>query len=90
MAMLGAIPAIVWNGYGRLPLKAKIGVVILSIYILIAIIGPWLAPYDPSRMTLSRRRQVRRSIISSVPAPPARTCFRRCSSAPARPSCSDC
>jgi peptide/nickel transport system permease protein len=51
MIMLGAVPAILWNGYGRLPLKAKVGVVILSIYILIAIIGPWLAPYDPSAMT---------------------------------------
>jgi peptide/nickel transport system permease protein len=33
--------------YG-LPLKAKIGVVILAIYVLIAIIGPALTPFDPS------------------------------------------
>lgn len=35
-------------GYGRLPLKAKIGVAILSFYILIAIIGPAIMPYDPN------------------------------------------
>lgn len=34
--------------YGRLPLKAKIGVSILGIYILVAIIGPMVAPYDPN------------------------------------------
>jgi peptide/nickel transport system permease protein len=34
--------------FGRLPLKAKIGIVILSIYILVAIIGPMVAPYDPN------------------------------------------
>ena len=34
--------------WGRLPLKAKIGIGILSIYILVAIIGPMVAPYDPN------------------------------------------
>src|SRR5262249_24035049 len=38
-------------GFGRLPLKAKVGVVILGAFVLIAIIGPWLAPYDPSATT---------------------------------------
>jgi len=33
--------------YGRLPLKAKIGLAILGVYILVAIIGPLLAPYSP-------------------------------------------
>ncbi len=31
-----------------LPLKAKVGGVMLGIFILLAIIGPWLTPYDPS------------------------------------------
>ncbi|HWE59632.1 MAG TPA: ABC transporter permease [Solirubrobacteraceae bacterium] len=38
-------------GYRRLPIKAKVGIAILSVYILVAIIGPWLAPYDPNATT---------------------------------------
>jgi peptide/nickel transport system permease protein len=38
----------VLSGMRRLPGKAKLGGVILGIFILIAIIGPTLAPYDPS------------------------------------------
>lgn len=34
-----------------LPLKAKIGAVILGVFILVAIVGPWVAPYDPSATT---------------------------------------
>ncbi|MGD0219927.1 MAG: ABC transporter permease [Acidimicrobiales bacterium] len=35
--------------FGRsLPLKAKIGVVIIAIFIFLAIFGPYLAPFDPS------------------------------------------
>lgn len=37
--------------WSALPLKAKIGVVIFGVYILIAIIGPTIAPYDPSATT---------------------------------------
>jgi peptide/nickel transport system permease protein len=37
--------------YRRMPLKAKVGIAILSVYILVAIIGPWLAPYDPNATT---------------------------------------
>jgi peptide/nickel transport system permease protein len=36
------------NLFARLPLKAKVGAVILGTFILLAIIGPWIAPYDPS------------------------------------------
>lgn len=39
------------SGFGRLPLKAKIGIVILAVYILVAIIGPALSPYDPNATT---------------------------------------
>jgi peptide/nickel transport system permease protein len=34
-----------------LPLKAKVGGVILLGFILIALVGPWLAPFDPSATT---------------------------------------
>jgi peptide/nickel transport system permease protein len=38
-----------WLRAGRsLPTKAKIGLLIFSIFLLIAIIGPAIAPYDPS------------------------------------------
>lgn len=32
----------------RLPLKAKVGVLILAIFVLVAIIGPAIAPYNPN------------------------------------------
>ncbi|MDQ1576270.1 MAG: peptide/nickel transport system permease protein [Microbacteriaceae bacterium] len=31
--------------------KALVGVVILGFFIVLAIIGPWIAPYDPSKVT---------------------------------------
>ena len=34
-----------------MPVKAKVGAVILGLFILVAIIGPWVAPYDPSATT---------------------------------------
>ncbi len=36
------------NAWRRLPLKAKIGTVLLGVFVLAAIIGPQVAPYDPS------------------------------------------
>jgi peptide/nickel transport system permease protein len=35
----------------RMPVKAKVGGGLLAVFILIAIIGPWVAPYDPSATT---------------------------------------
>jgi peptide/nickel transport system permease protein len=37
-----------WRWVRRLPLKAKVGATILAMFVLVAIIGPWVAPYDPS------------------------------------------
>ena len=34
-----------------LPAKTKVGGVILAVFILVAIIGPWVAPFDPSATT---------------------------------------
>src|SRR5687767_3971385 len=31
--------------------KAATGLVILGVYVLFAIIGPWVAPYDPDKIT---------------------------------------
>lgn len=39
------------DAYRRMPGKAKVGVIILAIFILVAIIGPAIAPYDPSATT---------------------------------------
>ena len=38
----------------RLPAKAKVGVAILALFILVAIIGPSIAPYDPSATTVGQ------------------------------------
>jgi peptide/nickel transport system permease protein len=35
----------------RVPGKAKVGAALLGIFILVAIIGPWIAPFDPSATT---------------------------------------
>jgi peptide/nickel transport system permease protein len=32
----------------RVPIKAKVGAAMLGVFILVAIIGPWIAPFDPS------------------------------------------
>jgi peptide/nickel transport system permease protein len=37
-----------------LPLKAKVGGLILGAFILIAVIGPWVAPFDPSATTTAQ------------------------------------
>src|ERR1700761_3231956 len=49
------IPATVLKGrreaLRRVPGKARVGAVILGLFILVAIIGPWIAPFDPSAAT---------------------------------------
>src|SRR5947199_2677697 len=46
------VPAAVVKARGqvlrRLPGKAKVGAAILGLFVLVAIIGPWIAPHDPS------------------------------------------
>jgi peptide/nickel transport system permease protein len=44
---LSGAPARQLGRWGRLPLKAKAGVVLLGLFVLIAIIGPFVTPYDP-------------------------------------------
>jgi peptide/nickel transport system permease protein len=51
LSSVARILSTIVTGYRRLPLKAKVGIGILSIYILVAIIGPWIAPYDPNATT---------------------------------------
>jgi peptide/nickel transport system permease protein len=43
-----AAPARQLGRWRRLPLKAKAGVVLLGLFVLTAIIGPFVAPYNPS------------------------------------------
>src|SRR5690349_17227954 len=48
-------PAVIKSGpreaLRRIPGKAKVGAAILGVFILVAIIGPWIAPFDPSAST---------------------------------------
>ncbi len=45
---MAAAPTRQLGWWRRLPLKAKAGVVLLGLFVLTAIIGPLVAPYDPS------------------------------------------
>ncbi len=48
----GSATSPIWRRLTRsMPLKAKIGAAIFAVFILIAIIGPAIAPYDPSLTT---------------------------------------
>ncbi|MGH2872596.1 MAG: ABC transporter permease [Solirubrobacteraceae bacterium] len=42
------------SGWAQLPLKAKIGVVILGAFLIVAIIGPYVAPFSPNHVTPSQ------------------------------------
>jgi peptide/nickel transport system permease protein len=46
--VLTAAPARQLGRWRRLPLKAKVGAIMLGLFILTAIIGPFVAPYSPS------------------------------------------
>jgi peptide/nickel transport system permease protein len=46
-----AIARAIGAAYRRLPLKAKVGVVLLGCFLLVAVIGPYIAPFDPNRTT---------------------------------------
>jgi peptide/nickel transport system permease protein len=45
---LAAAPPRQLGRWGALPLKAKVGAIMLGLFALAAIIGPFVAPYDPS------------------------------------------
>jgi peptide/nickel transport system permease protein len=45
---LAAAPPRELGRWRRLPLKAKAGAILLGLFVLVAIIGPFVAPYDPS------------------------------------------
>jgi peptide/nickel transport system permease protein len=54
----GAIPAALKGRGGalrRLPAKARVGAAILGVFVLVAIIGPLIAPYDPSATTAGQQ-----------------------------------
>ena len=77
---LAAAPARQLGRWRRLPLKAKAGAILLGLFVLTAIIGPMVAPYDPSFQNPNP--------ALSLHAPTPRTC-----SAPrraARTSCRSC
>ena len=76
----------VWRS---LPPKAKVGAVILLVFVVVAIIGPWVAPYAPRRKsTLPGQILAAPSSQHLLPARPrpARMCSRNCSPGPARRS----
>ena len=47
-AVLAGAPARQLGRWRRLPLKAKAGAILLGLFVLAAVIGPFVAPYDPS------------------------------------------
>ena len=62
----------------RLPGTAKVGVVLLGVFILIAIIGPEVTPYDPSVTDPAAGGRAVRRRTCSAPRKPVRTCYPSC------------
>lgn len=61
--------------------KTITGISILGFFTLLAIIGPWIAPYDPDMMS-DQLLQPPRATTGSAPRRPVRTYCHRSSSAP--------
>lgn len=59
----------------RLPGTAKAGVIMLGVFLLIAIIGPEVTPYNPS-VTTPLQAAAPSGRACSAPRKPVRTCYR--------------
>ena len=66
------------NIWRNLPLKAKVGVGLLGFFILAAIIGPMVQPYDPSTQTPPDDGRAVRASTGSAPPRKGRTSCPRC------------
>lgn len=62
--------------------KTRTGLLMLAFFVLLAVIGPWIAPYDPDAMS-DQLLQPRPGTTGSAPPTPGRTSSPRSSSAPA-------
>ena len=66
------------NIWRNLPLKAKIGVGLFGFFVLAGIIGPMVAPYDPSLQTPLTMAGAVRASTGSAPRRKGRTSCPRC------------
>ena len=73
----GSVMKSLANIWRNLPLKAKVGIGLLGFFILAAIIGPMVQPYDPSPDAPDDGRAVRPALVRHHPGR-ARTSCPRC------------